>query len=155
MNVAPVFNRWICGSGFQPVDVWHRRLAGDLPNREVEMKAVVLAYNQIGCAGLTALLRHGIDVAAVFTHTDDPNETIWFDSVAQLAASKGIPVFAPDDINHPLWVKRIRDLKPDVLFSFYYRRMAAPAIRRINWRPSKSQYIKVCDLSLARPCGRA
>ena len=95
------------------------------------MKAVVLAYNQIGCVGLAALLRHGIDVAAVFTHTDDPNETIWFDSVAQLAAAKGIPVFAPEDINHPLWVKRIRALKPDVLFSFYYRRMVAPAILEI------------------------
>ena len=33
----------------------------------------------------------------------------------------GIPVYAPEDINHPIWVKRIRDLQPDILFSFYYR----------------------------------
>ena len=44
------------------------------------------------------------EIAAVFTHKDDPNETVWFDSVAELAASKGIPVFAPDDVNHPMWV---------------------------------------------------
>lgn len=85
------------------------------------MKAVVLAYHSIGCAALRSLLRHGIEVAAVFTHRDSPNENIWFESVAEVAAAQGIPVFAPDDINHPLWVKRIADLQPDILFSFYYR----------------------------------
>ena len=73
------------------------------------MKAVVLAYHNIGCVGIEALLRNGFEIAAVFTHKDDPKETIWFDSVAELAASKGIPVFAPDDINHPMWVQKIKD----------------------------------------------
>lgn len=95
------------------------------------MKAVILAYNNIGCAGLTALLRHGFDVAAVFTHADDPGENVWFDSVADLAARHNLTVFAPEDINHPLWVKRIRELKPDVIFSFYYRKMVRPAILEI------------------------
>ena len=85
------------------------------------MKSVVLAYHNIGCVGIEALLRHGFQIAAVFTHKDDVKENVWFDSVAELAASRGIPVFAPDDINHPLWVKRIKDLAPDVIFSFYYR----------------------------------
>ncbi|MFH1488746.1 MAG: bifunctional UDP-glucuronic acid oxidase/UDP-4-amino-4-deoxy-L-arabinose formyltransferase, partial [Pseudomonadota bacterium] len=74
------------------------------------MKAIVLAYHNIGCAGLEALLRNGFEVTAVFTHKDDPGENTWFDSVAELAASRQIPVFAPEDINHPLWVKRIKDL---------------------------------------------
>ena len=87
------------------------------------MKAVVLAYHNIGCAGIQALIRHGIDIAAVFTHRDDPDEAVWFDSVAEMASSLDIPVFAPDNINHPLWVERIRDLAPDILFSFYYRDM--------------------------------
>ena len=39
----------------------------------------------------------------------------------KLAARRGLPVFAPEDINHPLWVKKIAALKPDILFSFYYR----------------------------------
>jgi UDP-4-amino-4-deoxy-L-arabinose formyltransferase/UDP-glucuronic acid dehydrogenase (UDP-4-keto-hexauronic acid decarboxylating) len=85
------------------------------------MKSVVLAYHNIGCVGIEALLRNGLEVAAVFTHKDDSRENIWFDSVAELAASHGIPVFAPDSINHPLWVKRIRELSPDIIFSFYYR----------------------------------
>ena len=87
------------------------------------MKAVVLAYHNMGCIGLEALLKHGFEIAAVFTHKDDPHENIWFRSVAELAAARNIPVYAPEDINHPLWTKRIRDLKPDIIFSFYYRNM--------------------------------
>lgn len=89
------------------------------------MKAVVLAYHNIGCAGLEALLRNGFSVAAVFTHKNNPRENIWFESVAELAAAHGLPVFAPENINHPIWVRRIRELEPDILFSFYYRDMLA------------------------------
>jgi len=85
------------------------------------MKAIVLAYHNIGCRGIEALLAQGFDIAAIFTHKDDPNENLWFDSVAELAVEKGIPVYAPDDINHPMWVEKIRALGADVLFSFYYR----------------------------------
>lgn len=85
------------------------------------MKAIVLAYHNIGCIGIEALLRNDFQIASVFTHKDDPQETIWFDSVAELSASYNIPVFAPDDINHPMWVRKIRDLGPNIIFSFYYR----------------------------------
>jgi UDP-4-amino-4-deoxy-L-arabinose formyltransferase/UDP-glucuronic acid dehydrogenase (UDP-4-keto-hexauronic acid decarboxylating) len=85
------------------------------------MKAVVAAYHNMGCTGIEALLRNGFEIAAIFTYTDNEKEVIWFRSVAEVAAKHNIPVFAPDDINHPLWVKKIRDLKPDILFSFYYR----------------------------------
>ena len=40
------------------------------------MKAVVLAYHNMGCTGLRALLRQGFDVVAVFTHTEDPKENL-------------------------------------------------------------------------------
>jgi UDP-4-amino-4-deoxy-L-arabinose formyltransferase/UDP-glucuronic acid dehydrogenase (UDP-4-keto-hexauronic acid decarboxylating) len=92
------------------------------------MKAIVLAYHNIGCVGIEALLRNGFQIAAVFTHKDDPRENVWYDSVAELAASQGIPVFAPDDINHPLWVKRIKEFAPDIIFSFYYRNMVKQPI---------------------------
>lgn len=95
------------------------------------MKAVVLAYHNIGCAGIEALLRNGFDVAAVFTHTDDPNENIWFKSVAALAAAKNIPVFAPNDINHPIWIRKIQELNPDIIFSFHYRRNVSQTILEI------------------------
>ena len=92
------------------------------------MKTIVLAYHNIGCAGIKALLSHGYEIQAIFTHKDDPRENIWFDSVAELAAVNNIPVYAPEDINHPLWVEKIRELSPDILFSFYYRNMVGKDI---------------------------
>lgn len=85
------------------------------------MKCIVLGYHNIGCAGIEALLKNGFEIAAVFTHKDNPNENIWFDSVANTASGKGIPVYAPENINHPIWVQKIKALKPDIIFSFYYR----------------------------------
>ena len=95
------------------------------------MKAIVLAYHNIGCIGIDAMLRHGFEIAAIFTHRDDPAEHRWFDSVAELAASRNIPIFAPENINHPIWVRKIRELKPDILFSFYYRNMIRSSILEI------------------------
>ena len=87
------------------------------------MKAVVFAYHDMGCAGIQSLLDSGYEIAAIFTHPDNPGENHFFGSVARIAAEQGIPVWAPEDVNHPLWIERIRDMKPDVLFSFYYRNM--------------------------------
>jgi len=92
------------------------------------MKAVVFAYNNIGCVGIEALLRAGVGIAGVFTHADDPDEIVYFRSVAETAASHGIPVFAPADVNGPQTVARIRALKPDMIFSFYYRKLLSPEI---------------------------
>ncbi len=95
------------------------------------MKAVVLAYNNIGCEGIRALLENGFEIQAVFTHKDDPNENLWFDSVAELASQKGLPLYAPDDINHPLWIAKIEKMKPDFIFSFYYRNLVGKEILAI------------------------
>nr|BFD42085.1 bifunctional UDP-4-amino-4-deoxy-L-arabinose formyltransferase/UDP-glucuronic acid oxidase ArnA [Pseudomonas sp. FFPRI_1] len=86
-------------------------------------KAIVFAYHDIGCAGIEALLNAGYEIAAVFTHADDPKENTFYGSVAQLCARKGIAVHAPEDANHPLWIERIAKLDPDYLFSFYYRNL--------------------------------
>ncbi|KRP71785.1 bifunctional UDP-4-amino-4-deoxy-L-arabinose formyltransferase/UDP-glucuronic acid oxidase ArnA [Pseudomonas paralactis] len=86
-------------------------------------KAVVFAYHDIGCAGIEALLDAGYEIAAVFTHADDPKENNFYGSVAQLCARNGIPVHAPEDANHPLWIERIAKLNPEYIFSFYYRNL--------------------------------
>ena len=91
-------------------------------------KAVVFAYHDIGCAGIEALLAAGYDIAAVFTHADDPKENTFYGSVAQLCARHGIPVHAPEDANHPLWVERVAKLNPDFIFSFYYRNLLGEAL---------------------------
>ena len=91
-------------------------------------RAVVFAYHNVGARGLKVLLAHGIDVPLVVTHADDAAENVWFDSVAATAADYGVPAIAPDDPNAPDVVARIAALRPDFLFSFYYRRMLKPGL---------------------------
>ncbi len=86
-------------------------------------RAVVFAYHNVGVRCLNVLLAHGVDVALVVTHCDNPKETIWFESVQKLAELHGIPVITQDDPNVPEVVERIRALQPDFFFSFYYRLM--------------------------------
>ncbi|MDP1734550.1 MAG: formyltransferase [Sulfuritalea sp.] len=86
-------------------------------------RAIVFAYHNVGVRCLSVLLAHGVDVVRVVTHKDNPNETIWFDSVAELAARHDIPVVTPEDPNDPAVVAELAALEPDFLFSFYYRLM--------------------------------
>lgn len=85
--------------------------------------AVVFAYHNVGVKCLSALLDHGIDVKLVVTHRDRQDEHIWFDSVEKLATSRHIAVVTPDNPNTPDFISSIVALKPDFLFSFYYRMM--------------------------------
>jgi len=95
------------------------------------MRVVAFAYHNLGVVGLTALARHGFDLAAVYTHHDDPGEEIWFGSVEDWCRGRGVPVSCVDDVNAAPEIERIRGLAPDIIFSFYYRRMLQPALLAI------------------------
>jgi len=97
-------------------------------------RAVVFAYHNVGCRCLSVLLAHGVDVALVVTHRDNPKELIWFDSVAELAALHGIPVITPDNPNTPEVIGQIRAMQPDFYFSFYYREMLKRELLEIPQR---------------------
>ncbi|MCF8177957.1 MAG: formyltransferase [Sulfuritalea sp.] len=86
-------------------------------------KAVVFAYHNVGVRCLSVLLAHGVDVVRVVTHANNPAETIWFDSVAELAERHDIPVITPEDPNDPTVIAELEALQPDFFFSFYYRLM--------------------------------
>lgn len=90
--------------------------------------AVVFAYHNVGARCLKVLLAHGVDVKLVVTHEDNPHETIWFDSVAKLAALHRIPVITPANPNEAAIASEVAAEKPDFLFSFYYRLMLSPAL---------------------------
>ena len=96
--------------------------------------AIVFAYHNVGVRCLSVLLAHGVKVPLVVTHTDNPNENIWFDSVATLAREHGIPVITPDDPNLPEIIAQIAALQPDFIFSFYYRNMLKAALLNIPKR---------------------
>ncbi len=84
---------------------------------------VAFAYHNVGVRCLSVLLAHGVQVALVVTHRDNPKENIWFASVAELAALHDIPVITPDNPNSVKVLEQIRAVQPDFLFSFYYREM--------------------------------
>ncbi|AFP85118.1 bifunctional UDP-4-amino-4-deoxy-L-arabinose formyltransferase/UDP-glucuronic acid oxidase ArnA [secondary endosymbiont of Ctenarytaina eucalypti] len=92
------------------------------------MKAVIFAYHDMGCVGITALIKAGFTIEAIITHLDSPSEKNFFGSVARMAAEHCIPVFAMPDVNHPLWIERLKVLAPDVMFSFYYRQLLCQEI---------------------------
>lgn len=96
--------------------------------------AVVFAYHNVGVRCLSVLLDQGIHIPLVISHEDNPGETIWFESVAELAHRHGIPVITPLDPNVPEVVAEIIRLQPDFLFSFYYRLMLKPSLLQIPRR---------------------
>ena len=98
------------------------------------MRAVIFAYHNVGHRCLSVLLAHGVEVALVVTHRDNPAERIWFESVRALAQLHGLPVATPDDPNTPEFIARIAALEPDLLFSFYYRQMLAAELLAIPTR---------------------
>jgi methionyl-tRNA formyltransferase len=87
------------------------------------LHAVVFAYHDVGVNCLKALLAAGIKVDLVVTHQDDPNENIWFGSVAKLCAEKNIPYITPNANELVNLAPKLQALAPDYIFSFYYRYM--------------------------------
>ena len=87
------------------------------------MHAVVFAYHDVGVNCLKALLNAGIQIDLVITHQDDPNENVWFGSVAKLCVEKNISYIAPNSSELLKLVPKLQSLAPDYIFSFYYRYM--------------------------------
>ncbi len=87
------------------------------------MHAVVFAYHDVGVNCLKALLAAGIKVDLVVTHQDDPNENVWFGSVAKLCADKNISYITPSANELADLIPKLRVIAPDYIFSFYYRHM--------------------------------
>jgi methionyl-tRNA formyltransferase len=92
--------------------------------------AVVFAYHDVGVRCLKALLSGGVAVPLVVTVPDDPGETRWFASVAATAADYGLPVLAPADAGGAELEQRVAALRPDFLFSFYYRALLGEPLLR-------------------------
>ena len=94
-----------------------------LANATPGQRAVLFAYHNVGVRALKALLDAGVEIGLVVTHTDNPQETIWFGSVAHTAADSGLPCITPADANAPEVLAACQAVAPDFLFSCYYRQM--------------------------------
>ena len=87
------------------------------------MHAVVFAYHDVGVNCLKALLNAGIQVDLVVTHQDDPNENVWFGSVAKICQENNISYITPNSNELVDLIPKLEALAPDYIFSFYYRFM--------------------------------
>ena len=86
-------------------------------------RLAVFAYSGTGHACLKLLLERGERIVFLATHRDDPAEKQWFPSVAELARSRGIEPIVLENPLDPQWTARLKLAAPDLLFSFYYRRI--------------------------------
>jgi methionyl-tRNA formyltransferase len=94
--------------------------------RAAANRAVVFAYHSVGVRSIKVLLARGVDIALVVTHHDNPNETIWFESVADLCAEHQIPTLTDPELATLL--STVKLIAPDFIFSFYYRHMLAAEV---------------------------
>ena len=99
---------------------------------------MVFAYHTVGARALAALLDRGETVAAVVTHEDQPGENDWFESVADTARARSVPVLTPASPNEPAMIARLAELHADVFLSVWYRRLlgdpllALPRVAALN-----------------------
>jgi len=95
---------------------------------------VVAAYSDVGYRCTKWLLDAREDVKLVYTHPDAAGEELWFESVAELARSRGVPVKLVESLDAPSEEAVVRAVQPEFLLSFYFRRMIPARVLTI---PSK------------------
>lgn len=95
---------------------------------------VVAAYSDVGYRCTKWLLDAREDVKLVYTHPDAAGEGLWFESVAELARSRGVPVKLVESLDAPSEEAVVRAVQPEFLLSFYFRRMIPARVLAI---PSK------------------
>jgi methionyl-tRNA formyltransferase len=95
----------------------------------VAAKAVVFGYGDIGVRCLGVLLDAGLEVPLVVTHRDDPAEKRWYGSVADFSRSRNLPFL--EDPSREEIEKRILEIRPELIFSFYYRSMLPMSVLRL------------------------
>ncbi|GIH27801.1 methionyl-tRNA formyltransferase [Acrocarpospora phusangensis] len=117
------------------------------------MRLVFMGYQTWGHRVLEALLTSEHEVPLVITHptSDHAYETIWNDSVADLAAEHGIPVLERRYANDDEVAERLRELEPDLLVSSDWRTWVAPRIYGL----AKHGAINIHDALLPRYGGFA
>ena len=117
------------GRAYQTVQNRPRYLAKNiLPAKERKPRIAFFGYSEVGFQALQTLIDRNTNIVAVFTHEDDPGENHWFRSVEELARSNNLPVFKPDSIKDPKWTSRVREMSPDLILSFYYRKLIPTSI---------------------------
>ena len=91
-------------------------------------RAVVFGYHDVGDRCLRALVSGGWDVPLLITHEADPTEKAWFADVGATAAEYAIPVLRPTHAAQAGIERTLNQLRPDFIFSFYYRSLIGDSV---------------------------
>lgn len=84
--------------------------------------AIVCAFSPVGREALAGVLDTGIEVLALYTYPQAPDEA-WFEAPAVLAQAHDIPIHLEPDFNADHVFRTIERAAPDLLLSFYFREM--------------------------------
>lgn len=99
------------------------------------MSGIVIAgYSDVGFRCTRWLLDQGEPIRAIFTHPDTPGEERWWESLADLARARKVPVKLVESLDDPKDAEIIASLAPEFLFSFYFRKMIPERILKIPSR---------------------
>ncbi|MBE3142080.1 MAG: methionyl-tRNA formyltransferase [Thermoplasmata archaeon] len=92
------------------------------------MKVLFLGFQTWGQLTLDAIIKSRHIVPLVITHpqSDHIYETIWNDSVKELACSNGIPVIEKVYANDDETIKLMRNVAPDIIVSSNWRTWLSP-----------------------------
>ncbi|HEX6357855.1 methionyl-tRNA formyltransferase [Actinophytocola sp.] len=93
------------------------------------MRVVLFGYQTWGYRTLEALLGSEHEVVLAVTHpaSDHAYESIWSDSVAELAAANGVPVVVANRPNEDV-VAALKDAEPDIIVANNWRTWIPPHI---------------------------
>ena len=83
----------------------------------------------MGVRCLGVLLEAGLEVPLVVTHRDDPAEKRWYASVLDFSKSRSLQVLA--DPGAETLEKALGEIRPDLIFSFYYRSMLPMSVLKL------------------------
>lgn len=103
-------------------------------------RAVVFAYHDVGDRCLRALVSEGWDVPLVVTHEADPTENAWFADVGATAAEYSIPVLRPANVAQAGIERTLTQLRPDFIFSFYYRSLIGESVLKCARRAALNMH---------------
>ena len=105
-------------------------------------KTVVFGYHNIGISGIKKLIKHKFEIKLVVTHLDNKNENIWFKSVSEFCKKNKINFIYFEKSNFIKLIKIIELIKPEYIFSFYFRKIfpkeiiSLPSISFLNMHGS-------------------
>jgi methionyl-tRNA formyltransferase len=103
-------------------------------------RAVVFGYHDVGDRCLRALVSEGWDVPLVVTHEADPTEKAWFADVGATAAEYAIPVLRPVNAEAAGIERTLHQLRPDFIFSFYYRSLIGESVLKCARRAALNMH---------------